>query len=81
MFVSVYSLKKVLYEDEATAINCKTEAGEITVLDRHAPLITTLKPGVIKVVDKIGADHYFNESGGFLEVGAKNIAKLIIQES
>jgi len=81
MFVSVYSLKKVLYEDEAAAINCKTEAGEITILDRHAPLIATLKPGVIKVVDKTGTDHYFNEGGGFLEVGVKNIAKLIIQES
>lgn len=80
MFVSVYSLKKVLFEDEAALVNCQTEAGEITILDKHAPLVTVLKTGAIKIVDKAGKDHYFNESSGFLEVGSGNQAKLIITE-
>ena len=80
MQVSVYSLKKVLYEDEAVSVNCQTEAGEITVLDKHAPLVTVLKPGQIKISNKDKKDFYFEVVGGFFEVGSKNQAKLIIQE-
>ncbi len=80
MHLSVYSLKKVLYEDEATAINCQTEAGEITVLDHHAPLVGILKPGQIKISDKNKKDFYFEATSGFLEVGKGNQAKLIINE-
>ena len=80
MHISVYSLKKVLYEDEAASVNCRTEAGEITVLDKHAPLVTVLKTGAIKIVDKAGKDHYFNEISGFLEVSSKNHAKIIIDQ-
>jgi len=80
MHISVYSLKKVHYEDDAVSVNCQTEAGEITVLDHHAPLVTVLKPGQIKISNKNKKDFYFETQGGFLEVGAKNTAKLIVQE-
>lgn len=78
MHLSIYSLKKVLFEGEASSVNCQTEAGEITVLDRHAPLITVLAPGTIAVVDASRANHYVNGGGGFLEVGSGNHVKLII---
>ena len=81
MHVSIYSLKKVLYEDEAMAINCQTEAGEITVLDHHAQLVSVLKPGQIKISDKNKKDFYFETTGGFLEIGKGNQAKIIVQES
>ena len=80
MFVSIYSLKKVLYEDEAASVNCQTEAGEITVLDKHAPLVTVLKEGVIKIVDANKKDLYIDASSGFLEVNSKNHAKIIIDQ-
>ncbi len=81
MYVSIYSLKKVLFEDEATAINCQTEAGEITVLDHHAPLVTVLKKGVIKILNANKKEQFINASSGFLEVNSKNQAKLIIDQS
>ncbi len=81
MRVSIYSLKSVLYDDEAASVNCQTEAGEITILDRHAPLITVLKPGTIVITNSSKKDQYFNVSGGFLEVGTKNTAKLIVKEA
>ena len=63
MHVSVYSLKKVLFEDEAAAINCQTEAGELTILDKHAPLLTVLKPGAIKITDKANKEHFIDSKG------------------
>ena len=79
MKLSIYSLKKILFQGEAKEVNCKTSNGEITILDNHRSLISTLKKGVIKVIDKNEKEHYTPVSSGFLEVGG-NIAKFIVEE-
>ena len=80
MHISIYSLKKTFFDGEAMSINCQTEAGEITVLDKHAPLIAVLKSGIIRITDKDKKEHFFREKSGFLEVGTKNTGKFIIDE-
>jgi hypothetical protein len=50
MKLSVYSLKKILFQGDAQLLNCKTVMGEITVLDNHEPLITVLSKGPVKIV-------------------------------
>ena len=80
MKVSVYSLKKILYEGDAVSVNCKTQIGEITVLDHHRPLISALAPGVIKIVDQKNKESYVNANGGFLEVSKGNRAKFLVDE-
>ena len=42
--------------------------GEIAITPRHAPLLTNLKPGSVKLVLEGGAEEVFFASGGFLEV-------------
>ena len=79
MKLGIYSLKKTLFEGEARSINCKTAAGEITVLDNHRPLISILKEGILKIIDAEGKEHYIPTSSGFLEV-RPNDAKLLIEE-
>ena len=68
MKLSVYSLKKVLFQGEASLLNCKTAVGEITVLDNHETYIGVLTPGVAKVVDEKKQEHFFEIQSGFLEV-------------
>ena len=68
MQLGVYSLEKVLYQGEAVSVNCQTAAGEITILDHHQPLISILKKGVVKIIDKEKKEHYINASSGFLNV-------------
>ena len=80
MKLSVYSLKKILFQGEARLLNCKTVMGEITVLDNHETLITALSAGVIKIVDKQDKDHFFPIKSGFLEVKEKNEARCIVEE-
>lgn len=43
-------------------------AGELGITPRHAPLITTLKPGPVRVVDVDGEESLFFVGGGILEV-------------
>ena len=80
MQVSIYSLKQTLFEGEAQEINCRTQSGEITILDHHRPLVSLLAVGAVKIVDGQKKEHYFNVSGGFLEVQTGNKARLIVEE-
>ncbi len=79
MKLSIYSLKKILFQGEAESINCKTASGEITVLEHHRPLISVLKEGVIKIIDKDKKEHYIPVNSGFLEVKSSN-ARLLVDE-
>lgn len=44
------------------------EKGEIGVLPNHAPLLTSIEPGPIKIVKQGGEEDIMFVSGGFLEV-------------
>ncbi len=80
MKLSIYSLKRALYIGDAKSINCQTQAGEITILDNHQPLISMLKEGVMKIIDNSNKDYYLNAKSGFLEVKPDNEARFIVEE-
>lgn len=79
MKLSVYSLKKILFQGEASSLNVKTVMGEITVLDNHETLITVMSAGVIKIVDKNKKENFFPVKSGFLEVKPGNEVRCIIE--
>jgi F-type H+-transporting ATPase subunit epsilon len=49
--------------------------GDMTAMADHAPMITTLRPGVLRVVHGGGSDDYV-VSGGFAEVTAGGVSVL-----
>lgn len=66
--------KKVL--DEAVdAVTIPTVKGEIGILPNHAPLISTLKAGILAYTIK-GNTEKMVISGGFVEVGTSKISVL-----
>ena len=48
MKLSIYSIKETLFQGEVEKVTIPTSQGEITVLDHHIPLITTVLPGSIR---------------------------------
>ena len=56
-----------LLEAEIESLVAPGEAGYLGVLANHAPLITTLKPGILKVRTVTG-EKWFRVSGGILRV-------------
>ena len=44
------------------------EMGEIGIAPQHAPLLTRLKPGEIRIQQESGEEQFFFVSGGILEV-------------
>jgi F0F1-type ATP synthase epsilon subunit len=80
MKLSVYSLKKILFQGEAQILNCKSVSGEITILNNHETFITMLSAGVVKVVDVNKKEHFFPINSGFLEVKENNEVRCIVEE-
>ncbi len=52
------------------------EAGELGILPQHAPLLTLIKPGTVKVTLVGGAEELVYVSGGILEVQPKALTIL-----
>jgi len=78
MKVSIYSLKETLFQGEAESLTCETGAGEITILNHHVPLITDIKEGVIKIIDREQKTKYIQVESGFLEIRSNNEVRCII---
>lgn len=80
MRLSIYSLKKILFQGQAELLNCKTAMGEITVLNNHEPLIAVLTAGVAKIIDNNQKEHFLNVASGFLEVKPGNDVRCIVEQ-
>ncbi|MER3399204.1 MAG: ATP synthase F1 subunit epsilon, partial [Chloroflexota bacterium] len=59
--------ERVVYAADVESVTLPGVEGELTVLPRHAPLLTMLKPGEL-VVRRGGEEVTMAVSGGFLEV-------------
>jgi len=69
MRVAIYSIQSTLFEGEAEKLICETpHHGQITVLDNHLPLITTLIGPSVKVVERGNREKEIAIKSGFLEV-------------
>ena len=68
MKIAVHSLAETLFEGEAIKLIAYTPTGQITVLDGHIPLITTLTGPKCSIVSKGGKPFEITLSSGVLEV-------------
>ena len=65
----IVSAEAEIYHGSATMVVASGEMGELGITPRHAPLITRLKPGYVRVhAEGAGDDLLFYVSGGILEV-------------
>ena len=64
----IVSAEAEIFHGTATLVVASGEMGELGIAPRHAPLITRLKPGYVRVVAEGGEEQLFYISGGILEV-------------
>ena len=67
MRLEIVTAERVIYSEDVSVLVAPGTDGELGVLPSHAPLLTTLDPGEIRVT-KGGEDTFMAVSGGFLEV-------------
>ena len=64
----IVSAEEEIFHGEARMVIATGEMGELGIAPRHAPLITRLKPGQVRVHLENGEEQFFYVSGGILEV-------------
>ena len=66
--VNIVSAEGEIFSGFATMVFAPAQMGEIGIAPRHAPLLTGLKPGEVRVQTADGEEHFFYVSGGSIEV-------------
>ena len=64
----IVSAEAEIFRGNAQMVIATGEMGELGIAPRHAPLITRLKPGQVRVQIEGGEELFFYVSGGILEV-------------
>ena len=65
----VVSVERSLFEGDVEFLIANGADGELGVMARHAPLMTILKPGPLRIQESMGgAEEVLFVGGGFLEV-------------
>ncbi len=70
MQFDLVSPERSLSSGPATAVQIPATEGDMTAMPGHAPLITTLRPGILSVTGPNGTEDYA-VTGGFAEIGAE----------
>ena len=66
--------RAVLAEDDVDQVVAPGADGQLTILPRHASLITLLQPGELRIRRR-GEERVFAVSGGFMEVHHSRVPK------
>ena len=77
--VSVISPEAVLFEGEAQSVVAPAFDGEVGILENHAPLMTLLGTGELRLGGG-GADRRFTIDGGFLQV-VDNVVRVVTEKA
>lgn len=75
MQFDLVSPERELASMEAASVQIPGADGDMTVMADHAPTITTLRPGMLRV-EAGGSTHEYVVTGGFAEIGAQGVSVL-----
>lgn len=66
--VDIVSAEGEIYSGTAEMVFASAVEGDVGIAPRHAPLLTRLRPGEVRVRDENQNEEFFYVSGGILEV-------------
>ena len=74
--VDIVSAEGEIFSGDAAMVFAPASEGEIGVAPRHAPLLSMLKPGEVRVQTPDGQQHFFFVGGGAIEVQPAKVTVL-----
>jgi F-type H+-transporting ATPase subunit epsilon len=78
MTLEILTPERKLFSGEVYGVQMPGVSGSFEVLDRHAPLVSALKAGRIKVLrDKQSHSTFYEIGGGFVEVLHNRVTVLV----
>lgn len=79
MQLEIIAPDKNLYSGEVDLVKVPGSKGSFEILRNHAPIISTLEEGQIKIIDTKGTTTVFDVQGGVIEV--KNNKIIVLAET
>jgi len=76
MRIEIITPDKKIYDGEIKSVRVPGKEGSFQVLKDHAPIISTLDSGSVRMVDQENSEIIYNISGGVIEVKANKIILL-----
>ena len=76
MLLDILTPEKKLFEGEVKSVKFPGTNGEFEILNNHAPIISTLTKGEIKVLNIKNEKEKFNINGGVIEIQNNKIIVL-----
>jgi F-type H+-transporting ATPase subunit epsilon len=80
MHVSVISAERSVFDAEADAVVAPAFDGLVGILPRHAPLMTLLGEGIVKIRQSGGKLTRLQVMGGFLQV-VSNVVRIVARRA
>ncbi len=77
MQVVVLSPEKELYSGEASAVKVPGSGGQFEILNNHAPIVSALSAGEVKIKTEDGNAMVYTINSGFVEVLNNNVSLLV----
>jgi len=78
MNIEIINPDKTIFSGKVDLVQLPGKDGSFEILNKHAPLISVLKEGKIKIIDKNKNTQFFDIKGGVIEVLHNNV--LILAE-
>lgn len=75
--VEIITPDKTLFSGEAERVRLPGSKGSFEVLNNHAPIISSLEGGQVRVTKSDGEKAFFTISGGFVEVLNNHVIVLV----
>ncbi len=73
--LSIVTAERTVLNEEVDMVIAPGAAGDLGILARHEPLLTTLKPGELRVLQN-GQWDYLAVAGGFMQVDPRGVTVL-----
>jgi F-type H+-transporting ATPase subunit epsilon len=77
--VEIADVSQQIYSGRCASIVAPAALGEVCILPRHAPFLSKLIPGEVKVLTDDGDEQHFYVSGGYMEVANSMVTVLADQ--
>jgi F-type H+-transporting ATPase subunit epsilon len=74
--VDIVSAEGEIHSGDALMVFAPAQMGEVGIAPRHAPLLTALNPGEVRVQTEDGKEEHFYITGGMLEVQPHSVTIL-----
>ena len=79
MFLEIITPDRKLFTGEVKLVQVPGTKGSFEILKNHAPIISSLERGTVKVIDQQDHEDFFDILGGVIEVKKNKI--IILSES